>query len=1050
MTTLQKLQIHLVFLQRISAKRKNFKDLGNYFKQLRDPNRRGGPFTPFTILFPKKVNGQPKLPNSIRKRKKLLNKIIVKLKNKIRSARRPGVSAEFRAELSTFADQLSVRRRAVRDLVARFRNNLLAKVSVPKFSVDGAGGQEEKDVKKYIHYIRDLIKATNIIGPIRVIAFGWRKVGNRTIYKMLKDVGYNVSPNVNQWWNRNHHHNDWRAGSGLSLLNHKDKVIIVRPTTVYEVPFLRQQSFRQKSKKYEYCVIDPIIEKFNDKLDQLHEQINNAEIDPKSYDRLWNHYFNSKMTAEKYRRDYPNGIPENKMQEFANDIKSTIQIKTILNDVYNIYKYPTAKDRFNFKNTRFDHLDIVTTDNNKNEYDQEALHQLTTQLNADKEPYIFTKFNDTINWVRHGNTEYTYVSEYRKLVEEFEDELFNKTLKDDFKINYKTERKLSDYLKDSCHIAGFINFKTIEEYDCSSKNIREIDMETAYKNFKINEYYMGFPTRFTDMRKMPDVKMEKKIELVRKNVGCYTITNMSFNNCTADTKYYFEKLKIQDSVYISPFVLFLYDQKVQFDITEGAWGISTFNFEFPEAFCKKENKIRHYSKYAGRQGSINENSTIYIKCYDKKTAELIKNTYPDREVFYHENLNELQINISNDYVNHRTHLLAYLAGYAQIHVMSQLLKIKPKNVIKIVSDGIYYLHDSKNEFELLPKMRHPEESKEIYFSNDTQYLSMTNLRTPITEPFIENHKITLLNAPGGHGKTHWALSQKGWLNKKFTAIPWLLTITKRDEYNIKADVFINLITPGKEDKKASFYIVDEIQMVMNDLWIPFLEKHPDSKIIVCGDYNKKFEPYQTCSTKNSVDVSKFYIIDDFPTNYRYNDVLSDNELQELSDNLRFLFDEGRTKQELTAYLINYIEQYNKDQIIDDKKLKQLFKNDYVLVSRSRCSICKKFECKHLFKKSGNTSQKYNSFLRKKNAKNRYMFTKKQLMDNDHVYNGTMIYSKTKPQNSRLSYAITIHKMTGNTVDKDKVFIDTSNIYDRTLCYSAISRARSINQIYLIL
>ena len=64
-------------------------------------------------------------------------------------------------------------------------------------------------------------------------------------------------------------------------------------------------------------------------------------------------------------------------------------------------------------------------------------------------------------------------------------------------------------------------------------------------------------------------------------------------------------------------------------------------------------------------------------------------------------------------------------------------------------------------------------------------------------------------------------------------------------------------------------------------------------------------------------------------------------------------------------------------------------------------------------------------------------------------NGDVVFSKVKPEgNSEVRHHFTTHSIQGETIESN-IFIDCSNMFDSRMFYTAISRAKRLDQIYLI-
>ena len=77
--------------------------------------------------------------------------------------------------------------------------------------------------------------------------------------------------------------------------------------------------------------------------------------------------------------------------------------------------------------------------------------------------------------------------------------------------------------------------------------------------------------------------------------------------------------------------------------------------------------------------------------------------------------------------------------------------------------------------------------------------------------------------------------------------------------------------------------------------------------------------------------------------------------------------------------------------------------------------------------------------------------KYRVLDNTRDYcNGDIVFEKIKKVKTELRHGFTIHSVQGVTIPKDnKLFIDTRKIKSLKMLYTALSRAKYINQIYLL-
>jgi hypothetical protein len=119
-----------------------------------------------------------------------------------------------------------------------------------------------------------------------------------------------------------------------------------------------------------------------------------------------------------------------------------------------------------------------------------------------------------------------------------------------------------------------------------------------------------------------------------------------------------------------------------------------------------------------------------------------------------------------------------------------------------------------------------------------------------------------------------------------------------------------------------------------------------------------------------------------------------------------------------------------DRIIKVKDVNKYYKNtDYILSS------------KHVY------VNEWTSTFTGKFDKEKYLITK----NSANYSNGDVLLSDTKPPGSEIRHAFTVHQFQGETVDfGHKLFIDLRNNFLPQMIYTAISRAKSIEQIYLVI
>ena len=116
-------------------------------------------------------------------------------------------------------------------------------------------------------------------------------------------------------------------------------------------------------------------------------------------------------------------------------------------------------------------------------------------------------------------------------------------------------------------------------------------------------------------------------------------------------------------------------------------------------------------------------------------------------------------------------------------------------------------------------------------------------------------------------------------------------------------------------------------------------------------------------------------------------------------------------------------------MIDQDELKDLYKIcDYILVGTK------------------DVGKEYTEMFRGKFDEEKYYTTKNQT----EYSNGDILFSKEKPLKSGIEvrHHFTTHSIQGETIES-KLFIDCSRMFDSRMFYTAISRAKRLDQIYIV-
>jgi hypothetical protein len=490
------------------------------------------------------------------------------------------------------------------------------------------------------------------------------------------------------------------------------------------------------------------------------------------------------------------------------------------------------------------------------------------------------------------------------------------------------------------------------------------------------------------------------------------------------------KIYFSNNIYTSPELKFLSSIGSTYKISCGCWGIEPKKFNFTNEMLDK----KLYAFWTGFSDMHNLKSKITIDG-DEDLYDIIKSNNEDKEIRIN-TLNEITVYYNKEHNYHLGHITAFITAYQRLNVIEQLLNIDYDNIIRICVDGIYTINEIKNLKNSFQPKNDIEDKTfeniagEFYISNIINYQEKTfkfvdeidnynkyELPSNIGE-FRENNKRIFFNGCGGSGKTHVNLLDKGLINPLYIAPSWKLARNKEQEYNCHSTVFARVCTDEIEKinyvkRFSNVLIFDECSMISEKQKKYIFETYKEHKLIFCGDFCQ-LPPYE----EEQMNINGFDKIQKFNINYR----CKDNNLNIILEKLRNMIEENElTTEEINNYVIDKL----KNNIINLDKLKEIYKiEDMILTGTKKSRI------------------EYTGYF--KDLKKYYV------LNTSRAYsNGDIIISDIQPPSSEIRHAYTVHSIQGETA-QNKLFIDMSKMWDNTMIYTALSRAKYLNQIYLII
>lgn len=790
------------------------------------------------------------------------------------------------------------------------------------------------------------------------------------------------------------------GSSGMSIFQDSPDAIVYITKSQTITPQRIHQAFKHGITN---CLFKPIIQFFQEK-----KETSSSNNTIKEYNRR----LNRALELEKQFNE--TGVPPEKIQEICDTLQIDIQIDQPFQKIYLHYQSnKKALRTFRFINTQLNHIDLNEAFNKEPEYiSTEELQELYKEFcNKENFYFTYTRGNDYISSITTLQKTYRCKKEYTDFISEFERDTGIMYCK----LDAITDPNISNYVRQGTHFYSVVDFKPRyeddeEEEEIEYDNYNHADMKNAYINYDTCKYYEGFLGKITDFRKTD------KIE----GLGYYTITNIQLTGKVEELN---NKMKIfrNGNVYPSPVLKFLQDNKCRFTITEGCWGTNLdFSMKDPK-WLDKENDIKYYCKYVGTMYNYTLENSFYMKADPEYIKNMISIIDYDTYNYYEDpngnNKDEIRIKYKKQNHKHLSHVCGFITGYSILNMLEQLLIIDTEDIIRVNCDAVYYY----NDYPMVNCFRNKDQpltNKPPSYTYISNYELENEWKCEAEyKPF---HKTELHTGCGGGGKTHKQLIDTGNVKMLYCSPSWKLARNKQKEYSCNNEVWYNVLTndPDIYSKIMRYYnvlIIDEISMLNNTLKEKIFKRYSNMKIIMCGDPNYQLDGFEDKSSKIEYVPFKYEGFDYYEehnTNHR----VKDTKLLFLLNKIRKLIKEGKHK-EVKNYTIN---NFTKVKKIDNYNVKDMILTRTNAVKDKYTELFNDYE-KYII---SNNTNKYS--------------------------NGEIVYSIPKEQgvNYKKRHAFTTHSIQGETATNN-LYICINDMYNAKMIYTALSRARYYDQIYLL-
>jgi hypothetical protein len=730
---------------------------------------------------------------------------------------------------------------------------------------------------------------------------------------------------------------------------------------------------------------------------------------------------------------YPEGVFQDNIDEVCNKLQIDISIEKPLCDIQFITCKSTKKalKHFRYMNTRLNHVELneYVLDQKPEICSRKDLLELKKYLVENNIYHTYSKDISNISKIQTIHKVHSISNEMQECFNQFEIEtgLIN------CKIDDIDDAMLSSFVKWGTHYNGTIDFKDLRNDDSmiyDLNDIHHIDMSKAYSRFKMCKFYEGFLGKITDFR------LTKTIQ----GVGLYYIYDLVI----PDSKFslYNDKLKIYQShnIYTSFELKFLSSKGCTYKILSGCWGVKPLDFEFSDEMMngKNDDGNAYYALWTGKCDSHYLQKKTWINGDYNMVCMIAEHT--NAKIDQYEN-GEICIKYDKNHNFHLGHITSFITAYQRLNVLEQLDAIEYENIIRVCVDGIYTekaVNDLKNAF------RHKNDIEDKTLSNCQGESFVSNLIEDMeigkhiykscgkeTTDFKENimswvfgderkHNNKELHiGAGGNGKTHKNLIDKGLVKVLYVSPSWKLARNKQNEYGCRVSVWARLITDDPEmlnlvKRYSNVLLIDECSMMTENEKLQIFKLYGDMKIIFCGDLGFQLSSFNGEEMK----PTGFDEIIQNNVNYR----CKDDRLLELLTDLRVMIGYSRPVFEINKFVNAFFKKNGR--IINNDTLKKIYKvNDMILVGTNKI----KDEYTEMFKHIG----------------------KYYCKENNRVYsNGDIVIGEKPDCKCELRHAYTTHSIQGETAQHN-LFIESSKMFDARMFYTAISRAKTLNQIFII-
>ena len=737
------------------------------------------------------------------------------------------------------------------------------------------------------------------------------------------------------------------------------------------------------------------------------------------------------------------------MEILGQDINCSFTINDLINNKdIEINKNSFNKYNVPFVNTRYNHLDLLKCVSDVQEVSTEYYEH-------SKEVASF--YIERLGTLLTLDGNFKINNEYHVLVNEWKEKYNINSCS--IEINSDINKFINCY-DDKVH--RFFN----NNMEIKNDLYNELDLKKAYYNYDQCQYYGGLPSGayiscsgdgMTDKIFMDQIN--------HKLVGFYEVI-VIHDHETLD--YLGMKNRTKHILFSSTIMLLLVEHNVKFIYLNYVISPSIdapFNKDFLKYIDNDEltekdpgGGVRAYCKLTGCMMIENTNFTINVKP-NKNDKEFYKTLQQKENIFMIDDV--YKIIKTQSQPKSLKHMALSIHALSSTIIIEQLLKMNKNDILGVKVDSIVFKKDAQFKIienfksgESLFKSPEPANIENMLLDEDYDdctkvtvikeyfkpYFKESNNKINFDKSFCGDHitrRVILLGGAGGCGKTHSILSSKNFMMNDllFTSTCWELIQDKVEEFNItgislpKLSGEMNGKTVEKFNSNKYKYIVNDELTLQSEKGVSnIIKDNPNKFIILMGDIDKDGFYYQ-CSIGGNVfkpsSVGDWLQYIKYTKNYRF-----DEPFNNKINDLRTFMNKNRGKTDL---LYNYVKKEFNGCFKKFKEIK--FNEDDVGISALK-PIGKDGKCL------------YSHHFYKKGAKEQYYV--KDTYYKKGLYRGAKLDEEPDNKNYTNSLFRTIHAYQGRQLTQDnKIIILLNSLFDFNLLYTAISRARRLDQIIIL-